>query len=335
MKKRILLTGAFGNIGSFVINELLLQGFHVIAFDKKTPVTAKNSKRFQHPEVDIYWGDITDKQSVKSAIDSLRVDAVIHLAGIFPPLSENNPGLAKAVNVDGTRNIIEAMEASESAKRLVFASSIAVYGKQQGKVSPPLSVSHPVTPDDHYGEHKAECERMIQDSSLDWSLLRISACPPVNIKNMDSFKGAPLLELHPDSHVEIIHPADVALAFVNAVNCEEARGKIFLLGGGAKNQITTHELVNAMFAALGLKPLPREALQITDEIEFHGDWLDTVESQRVLQFQRYDTQKIYTDFRASFGVARHGLILLKICSPVLHWFILKTSPYYKKQKSTR
>ena len=75
MKKRILLTGAFGNIGSFVIDELLLQGFHVIAFDKKTPVTAKNSKRFQHPEVDIYWGDITDKQSVKSA-DRIIPDSI-------------------------------------------------------------------------------------------------------------------------------------------------------------------------------------------------------------------------------------------------------------------
>ena len=330
MKKRVLLTGAFGNIGSFVIRELLAQHYDVVAFDKETPITKGNAKKFSSAGLQICWGDITHPQDIERALKD--VDAVIHLVGIFPPASEANKSLAKAINVDGTRNVVEAMEASLTAKRLVFASSIAVYGKHQGRIKPPLNASHPLSPDDYYGETKAEGETLIKKSALAWSILRISACPPVNIKNMASFKGAPFLELHPDSRLEIVHPADSALAFVNALGNDEAKGKILLLGGGKHNQITSHQLFSIMFASLGLQPLPREAFKITEEVDFHGDWLDTEESQRLLKFQRYDAATHFNDFRESLGLARYGLVLLKPLAPLIRWFILLTSPYYKTQK---
>ncbi len=327
MGRKILLTGAFGNIGSLTIRELLSQGYSIVAFDKAGPITQKNSKKFTDAGIKISWGDITVKQDIELALQG--VDAVIHLAGIFPPLSENNPKLAYAVNVEGTRNIIEMMEKSLTAKRLVFASSIAVYGKKQSHNTPPLKSSDTVSPDDHYGRHKAECESLIQASSLNWTLMRISACPPVNISNMASFKGAPIFESHPDSRLEIVHPADAALAFVNAVSCNEAISKILLLGGGEKNRTTTHQMFNAMVASIGLKPLPREAFQITDEVDFHGDWLDTEESQRLLKFQRHDVQQLHQDFWNSFGFAKHGLLLLKPLSPLVSWAMKQSSPYYR------
>lgn len=328
MTKKILLTGAFGNIGSLAIRELLSQGYKVVAFDKKSPVTEKNSRKFSGKGIEISWGDITIKQDLETALQG--VDAVIHLAGIFPPLSENNPKLAYAVNVDGTRNLVEAMEKSSSAKRLVFASSIAVYGKQQGRLPPPLKISDSLSPDDFYGKNKAECESIIQRSSLQWTLMRIGACPPVNIGNMASFKGAPVFESHPDSRLEIIHPADAALAFVNGVACDAAIGKILLLGGGEKNQLTVHQLFNAMVGSIGLKPLPRTAFQIKEPIDFHGDWLDTEESQRLLKFQRHSVQQLHQDFWNSLGLAKHALLLLKPISPLVSWAIAKSSPYYRK-----
>lgn len=330
MTKKIFLTGAFGNIGSLVIRELLAQSYKVVAFDKKGPVTEKNSRKFSHSGVEISWGDITVKQDIEKALQG--VDAVIHLAGIFPPLSENNPGLAYAVNVDGTRNLVEAMEKSPTAKRLIFASSIAVYGKQQGRIPPPLKSSDALSPDDFYGKNKAECESIIQGSTLHWTLLRIGACPPIHIDNMASFKGAPIFESHPDSRLEIIHPADAALAFVNAISCDEATGKILLLGGGEKNRLTVHQLFNAMVGSIGLKPLPRTAFQIKEPIDFHGDWMDTEESQRLLKFQRHSVHQLHQDFWNSLGLARHALLLLKPISPLVSWAIAKSSPYYRKQK---
>lgn len=330
MGKTVLVTGAFGNIGSLAIRELLLQGYSVVAFDKAGPVTQKNAKPFSKTGIDIRWGDITVKQDVEAALHG--VESVVHLAGIFPPTSENNPKLSQAVNVDGTRNIIEAMEKSTTAKRLVFASSIAVYGKQQGRIPPPLKSSDTIAPNDFYGKHKAECEAMIQASSLNWTIMRISACPPINIANMASFKGAPIFESHPDSRVENVHPADTALAFVNAINCDAAIGKILLLGGGKNSQVTMHEMFNIMLGEIGLKPLSRNAFQIKEPIEFHGDWLDTEESQRLLNFQRHDIQQHYRDFWNSIGVAKYALPIVKVLSPLLSWAINYSSPYYKNQK---
>lgn len=327
--QRILLTGAFGNIGSLVIHELLTQGYDIIAFDKLSDVTRKNALKFFNPRIQITWGDITVKADVERAMQG--ADAVIHLVGIFPPLSENNIPLAHAVNVEGTRYIVEAMEASPSAKRLVFASSIAVYGKQQARFTPPLTAADPMSPDDHYGQHKAECETVIRASSLQWTIMRIGACPPVNVDNMASFKGAPLFESHPDSRLEVIHPADTALAFVNALRCDATIGKILPLGGGERNRTTCHQLMNAMMLSVGLRELPREAFQLKEPIDFHGDWLDTTESQALLQFQRHSIAQLHQDFWHSMGAARHALVLLKPLAPLVTWAVARSSPYYRQQ----
>ena len=331
MTQTVMLTGALGNIGSLVIQELLAQGYRVIACDKASDVTRKNARKFTDPRIRVIWCDITVKEQVESALQG--ADAVIHLAGIFPPLSENNPDLAFAVNVTGTRHIVAAMEASATAKRLVFASSIAVYGKQQGKFTPPLTADDAVAPDDHYGRHKAEGEQIIRASSLQWTLMRIGACPPVNVDNMASFKGAPLFESHPDSRLEVIHPADTALAFVNALSCDESIGKTLLLGGGAGNRTTCYQLMNAMFGSIGLGPLPRETFQLKEPVDFHGDWLDTTESQRLLQFQRHSIAQLHGDFWRSLGAARHALLLLRPIAPLVTWAIARSSPYYAQQKN--
>lgn len=328
MARKIAVTGAFGNIGSLVIRELLSQGYRVVAMDKASPVTQKNAKAFASTGIDIAWGDITVAREVEAALQG--VDAVIHLAGIFPPVSENNHVLSYAVNVEGTRNILAAMEKSPTAKQLVFASSIAVYGKQQGRIPPPLKATDPAAPDDFYGKNKAECEVMIQASPLRWTLMRIGACPPVNVSNMTSFKGTPLFDSHPDSRLEIVHPADVALAFVNALSCEAAIGKTLLLGGGAKNQVTYQQQLSSLFMAIGQKPLPREVFQIKEPIEFHGDWLDTEESQRLLKFQRHTVQQQHQDFWNSLGVARYALLFLKPISPLIAWVVKRNSPYCRK-----
>jgi nucleoside-diphosphate-sugar epimerase len=331
-KKTVLLTGAFGNIGCFALRALLAQGYSVVAFDKDSPTSRNTSKPFLASGINIIWGDITKPEDVERAMQG--VDAVIHLAGIFPPTSENVPTLSQAVNVDGTRNVIAAMEKSSAAKRLVFASSIAVYGREQGRLTPPLTASMALVPDDNYGKHKAECEKLIQASSLQWTINRIAACPPVNVANMASFKGAPLLENHPDSRVEFIHPADAALAFVNAVACDAAIGKILLLGGGKANQRTIRDMFNAMLAPIHLKPLPREAFNITDKIIFHGDWVDTTESQRLLDYQRHTVEQQNAEFWESLGAMKYLLVLLRPFAWLIHWFMLRTSPYYRKQNAS-
>ena len=72
--------------------------------------------RFQEKGITPHWGDITSKDDLEQAMQN--ADAVIHLAGIVPPLSEDNQPLAHSVNTKGTQHIIELMENSPSTKRL-------------------------------------------------------------------------------------------------------------------------------------------------------------------------------------------------------------------------
>src|SRR5690606_21766694 len=104
MTQTVLLTGAYGNIGCYALEELLKQGYAVVAFDKDSPPSRKNARRFSGKGIRTVWGDITQAQSVADALQG--VDAVIHLAGIFPPLSEQHPKLSEAVNVCGIQNIL-------------------------------------------------------------------------------------------------------------------------------------------------------------------------------------------------------------------------------------
>jgi UDP-glucose 4-epimerase len=116
---KVLLTGAFGNVGRYAIDALLEEGHAVVAFDLATPRSRKAAAGID-PRVSVVWGDLTDPASVGPALDG--VDAVVHLAALVPPLVDRAPALARRVNVDATRSLIALMERSPTARRLVFAS---------------------------------------------------------------------------------------------------------------------------------------------------------------------------------------------------------------------
>ena len=116
------------------------------------------------------------------------------------------------------------MEASPTARRLVFASSQGVFGDVQDR-EPPLRVDTPVSPTDEYGRHKVACEEAIQQSRLQWSILRLAAATPIRLIGY-SHDPSIIFEFSPDARFEFIHPADAGTAFARAVACEEAIGKI-------------------------------------------------------------------------------------------------------------
>ncbi len=330
-KQKVLLTGAFGNIGRFAMQTLLRAGHHVVALDKDSKFARSHAKTLTG-NVSVVWGDITDEQCLIDAL--VGVDAVIHLAAIIPPLTEERPELTQAINLDATKTFIQLMEQSPTAKRLVFASSIAVFGKNQFRDRPLCADDQPC-PDDHYGRSKADCEQAIQASNLDWTILRIAVCPPANAANLVTFIGNSVFEGHPDGRVEVLHPQDGGTAFANAVDCDESIHKILYLGGGEANRLNALQLTNLMLTTMGLSNVPRETMKITDNVEFYGDWVDTEESQRLLQFQQHGPEDNFIDLKLSLGVLRHGLILVKLFRPVIMWFLVRSSPYYKAQKATQ
>ncbi len=332
MNNTILVTGAFGNIGCCVVRELLLQGYCVRAFDKDTRVNRKNCCRlFAQSNIEVAWGDIRDARSVTAAVKG--VDAVIHLAGIIPPNSEKNRSITHAVNVEGTAHVANGLRHSGRGQRIISASSIAVYGKNQQPQAKILQANDPICPDDYYSESKAAAEALMTSSTLNWTILRIAGCVPVDVRHMGSFKGNPFLAQNPQCRLELVHPADAALAFVNAIGCRESFSKTLLLGGGETNRTTTFEMSSTMFTVFGLKPLPEEAFQVGGKVTVPGDWVDSTESEQLLRYQRHSCQSIFEDLKSSLGMGKYLLSTSKLFSPVLYWAMLRSSPYYRLSKA--
>jgi nucleoside-diphosphate-sugar epimerase len=255
------------------------------------------------------------------------VDAVVHLAAIMPPHVDKAPDLARRVNVDATRSLIEQMEASAKARRLVFASSQGVFGEIQDR-EPPLRVATPVSPTDEYGRQKVLCEQAIQRSHLQWTILRLAVAVPTRLIGAphDPRSG---FEASADGRVEFIHPADAGTAFARAVACQEATGKILYIGGGKSCQMIHHAFYNEVMAAIGLGPIPAEAFMRSEVPRFFGDWLDTEESQRLLHYQTRGLGELKADLRKGLGGVAPFIRLLR---PLATWVLLRGSPYLAQNR---
>src|SRR5204862_1243457 len=101
--------------------------------------------------ITLVTGDIADRDVVARLITQ-GTDAVFHLAAIVSGQAEADTDLGYRVNLDGTRAVLDACRALGSTPRLIFASSLAVYG---GKLPPAVGDDTALTPQTSYGAQKA------------------------------------------------------------------------------------------------------------------------------------------------------------------------------------
>lgn len=126
MRERILVTGGAGFIGSHTVDLLLKQDKQVLVLDNLSSGQLTNLN-LQHPNLEFIEGDILEFPFVCDLVK--QVDAVLHLAAIASvPLSVEEPIYTFQVNAQGFLHVLEAIRQSGSQKRLVYASSAAVYG---------------------------------------------------------------------------------------------------------------------------------------------------------------------------------------------------------------
>ncbi len=321
---KVLLTGAFGNVGQSALEELLRQGHRVRCFDLRTKANERAARRYGD-RIEGVWGDLRRPEEVARAVEGQ--DVVVHLAFIIPKLSatgvesEARPDLAYQVNVEGTRHLIAAMKAQPRPPRLVFSSSLHVYGRTQDQ-PPPRRADDPLCPLEHYSRHKVLCEQMIRESGLEWVILRFGAVLPLSLYPDPGMFDVPL-----DNRMEFVHTRDVGLAIANAVSHPEVWGKVLLIGGGPRCQFYFGEMAARILEAMGVGMLPKEAFST---LPFCTDWLDTEESQRLLQYQQRTLDDYLRDMVAVLGFRRH---LIRAFRPLVRWWLLQQSPYWRWRKA--
>jgi nucleoside-diphosphate-sugar epimerase len=154
---RVLITGGYGFIGAWIIRNLLARGDQVWVYDLKEdprrlrPIMAEGDVR----KVAFVQGDVTDLPGLRKAIADHRISHIIHLAGLQVPTCRADPILGAKVNVIGTLAVFEAVRAAgDQVKRLVYASSAAVFGPPEKYPQGPLPDDVKLLPSTHYGYFK-------------------------------------------------------------------------------------------------------------------------------------------------------------------------------------
>ncbi|MFC3606563.1 NAD-dependent epimerase/dehydratase family protein [Stutzerimonas tarimensis] len=139
----ILVTGGAGFIGSTLVDALLARGCAVRVLDNLS--TGKRANLPEHPRLELRVGDVADSELAREAVRGCR--AVVHLAAVASvQASVEDPLGTHRSNLIGTLNLCEAMR-NEGVKRVVFASSAAVYGNNgEGRAVGENTPAAPLTP---------------------------------------------------------------------------------------------------------------------------------------------------------------------------------------------
>ncbi len=263
---KVVITGGAGFLGRKLAQRLLDQGTlagrsgrqeridELVLFDVGlSPVGAGD------PRVSAIAGDVTDPTQVAMLIGN-DTDSVFHLAAVVSAGAEADFDLGWRVNLDGTRNVLDACRRLPHPARLVFTSSIAVYG---GDLPDPVTDATILTPRTSYGAQKTACELLINDCTrkgyLDGRALRL---PTITVRTGKPNKAAstwassiirePLsgvdavCPVRPESSMACLSPRRTIDAFVRAHDLPgEALGayRSLLLSGIA---VTAAEMEAAM-----------------------------------------------------------------------------------------
>lgn len=153
-KKKVLVTGGAGFIGSHLAERLSKISSHVLVLDNLQAGRTENLKSILN-QVEFIKGDIRDTNLVKQSVK--KVEIIFHIAAnASVPNSVKDPRYDFETNAGGTFNLIEAA-VSSNIERFVYASTAAVYGNP---VYTPIDEKHPLNPISPYGASKLSAERI-------------------------------------------------------------------------------------------------------------------------------------------------------------------------------
>lgn len=257
----VLVTGATGFTGGHLAAALAARGQTVRAL-----VRARSRARFAASPlaaagVTAVEGDLAAPDAVARACEG--VDVVYHIAATYREAGQPDAAY-RAVNVDGTRHVLEAARA-QGVGRVVHCSTGGVHGHV---AHPPANEDAPFNPGDIYQETKLEAERLARDFGVQHGLDVVVARPigihgPGDTRFLKMFRGLargrfPMLGAGTVFY-HLTYIDDLVEGFRLCGEVPAARGRTYLLAG--ERYTTLNELVAIVASELGVAP-PRLHLPV-------------------------------------------------------------------------
>jgi len=249
----ILVTGATGFIGGQLVPILLQEGWTVSCLARST------SRRPDNFNDAVHWvlGDLLDQQSLVKACAG--IDAVIHLGGA---IKASGAKTFFSVNVEGTRNILEALvQAGNPHARFIYFSSQAALGP--APTPKPLTEESKPCPVSAYGQSKFQAEQIVHEynEQLHCVILRPSVVyGPGDRESLAFFKMAkfhinPRIGFKP-KYIDIIHVEDLVQIVLSVLKKDIKSGEIFNINDGQNSGYSVNAVVNHAAEALKTWTVP-------------------------------------------------------------------------------
>ena len=177
---RVLMTGGYGCIGSWVTRELVERGYDVWIFDLREDTHRLDLVLDPEMRSKVHFvaGDVSDPEGVRAAVERVEASHILHLAGLQTPTCRADPILGAMVNVIGTLAVFQAAVALKNqVERVVYASSAAVHGPRAEGAKGGVGDEVRLVPLSHYGAYKVCNELNARVYWLDQGITSIGLRP--------------------------------------------------------------------------------------------------------------------------------------------------------------
>ena len=255
---RVLITGGYGFLGSWIVKDLFAGGHSIFLYDIK-----QDAERLEVvlnkdiiSQATFCEGNVTDQDRLIRTIREHGITHIVHLAGLQVPTCRANPVLGAQVNVMGTLAIFEAYkECRNQVKRVVYASSAAVFGPPADYPEGPLSDEVRLSPSTNYGFYKICNEGNAKVYFLDHGMTSIGLRPwtvygvgrDVGMTS-EPTKAMKCMALHKPYHItyggfqDLQYVADVARVFAHSLDVTFEGAKSYNLRGDVVDLQTLHQV---------------------------------------------------------------------------------------------
>ncbi len=243
---KILITGASGFIGSFIVEEALKRGFETWAAVRKS-----SSKAYlQDERINFIELNLSSKEQLVEQLKGKGFDYVVHAAGVTKCLNKQD---FSRINTLGTKNLVDAlMEVGMPLKRLVFISSLSIFGaiKEQQPYEEIRETDTP-QPNTAYGKSKLEAEKYLESLGTRVPYIILRPTGVYGPREKDYFIMAKSIKGHSDfavgykrQDITFVYVQDVVQAVFLALEKGESGRKYFLSDGLVYQSTTFSDLIH-------------------------------------------------------------------------------------------
>lgn len=311
---KVLLTGPCGRVGFTTLMRLLEAGHEVRCLDTRNSFTSHPEGfneaceallRSRGLDYEWIWGDIRNAGEVAAAM-SEDIDAVIHHAAMtLPSQCEEEWEYCWDVNYYGTLNVIEAIKAVGSSPKLIYSSSVAVYGYSQPEGSVFVE-SDPLPATCTYAATKIASELAVRRAGINYSIMRMASCPDSAapqflVSGLPFMRERRMKEIRlkmPSSPAHFVSSEDVNTAYLNALDNPQSDRGIFNIAGPEDCRTTFGAALNQIAAATGGEPPTAHAW---GNSPYPQGYYDVAHSDSILHYVKTPMTGITGNIAGSLG----------------------------------